>query len=183
VKILVFFYRSQDRRTVMKNAEKDFAQIDVEALYRKYGAMVLRRCRTLLKNEDAAADAMQETFLRVLRNGKTLTASYPSSLLYRIATNVCLNMLRGNRRRPTVSADLILDGLSGREKMEDRIVDTLLLEKVFTGAKESTRRAAEMHFLEGLTLAETAERVDLSISGVRKRFRSLRDQNVALMAL
>ena len=167
----------------MKNAEKDFAQIDVEALYRKYGAMVLRRCRILLKNEDAAADAMQETFVRVLRNGKTLTASYPSSLLYRIATNVCLNMLRSNRRRPTVSADLILDGLSGQEKMEDRIVDTLLLEKVFTGTKESTRRAAEMHFLEGLTLAQTAERVDLSISGVRKRLRSLRDQNVALMAL
>lgn len=166
----------------MKNAEKGFAHIDVEALYRKYGAMVLRRCRTLLKNEDAAADAMQETFVRVLRSGKTLTASYPSSLLYRIATNVCLNMLRTNRRRPTVSADPILEGLAGREKMEDRILDAFVLEQVFSGTREGTRRAAEMHFLEGCTLAETAEQVGLSISGVRKRLRSLRDQNVALMA-
>jgi RNA polymerase sigma-70 factor, ECF subfamily len=165
----------------MKNDEKGFAHIDVEGLYRKYGPMVLRRCRHLLRNEDAAADAMQETFVRVLRNRKSLTASYPSSLLYRIATNVCLNMLRTNRRRPTVSADPFMDGLAGQERMEDRVLDAFVLEQVFSGVKESTRRAAEMHFLEGCTLAETAERVELSISGVRKRFRSLRDQNVALM--
>ena len=166
----------------MKNAEKDFTGIDVEALYRKYGAMVLRRCRHMLRNEDAAADAMQETFVRVLKNGKSLTASYPSSLLYRIATNVCLNMLRTNRRRPTVSADPFVDSLAGREKVEDRVLDAFVLEQVFSGARESTRRAAEMHFLEGCTLAETAERVEMSISGVRKRFRALRDQNLALMA-
>jgi RNA polymerase sigma-70 factor (ECF subfamily) len=166
----------------MKNAEKEITGIDVEALYRKYGAMVLRRCRILLKNEDAAADAMQETFVRVLRNGSRLTASYPSSLLYRIATNVCLNMLRSNRRRPTVSAESFVDSLAGREKVEDTVLDAVVLEQVFAGARQSTRRAAEMHFLEGCTLAETAERVDLSISGVRKRFRALRDQNLALMA-
>jgi RNA polymerase sigma-70 factor, ECF subfamily len=182
VKIRAFFYGSQDRRTVMKNAEKRIEQIDVEALYRTYGAMVLRRCRYLLKNEDAAADAMQETFVRVLRSGKRLTASYPSSLLYRIATNVCLNMMRTNRRHPTVSGDAFLDGLGGREKMEDRVLDAFVLEQVFSGAKKSTRQAAEMHFLEGCTLAETAEQVNLSISGVRKRLRSLREQNLALMA-
>lgn len=165
----------------MKNAENGFEHIDVEALYRTYGAMVLRRCRHLLRNEDAAADAMQETFVRVLRSGKRLTASYPSSLLYRIATNVCLNMLRTNRRRPTVGGDALFEGLSGQENLEDRVLDAFVLGQVFSGAKESTRRAAEMHFVEGRTLAETAEQVGLSISGVRKRFRTLREQNVALM--
>jgi RNA polymerase sigma-70 factor (ECF subfamily) len=166
----------------MKKTALEVEQVDVEALYRRYGPMVLRRCRQLLKNEDLAADAMQETFLRVLRHRKTLYASYPSSLLYRIATNVCLNMLRTNRRRPAVSVDPLLDGLSGRERMEDRILDSFVLEQVFSHAKKSTRVAAEMHYLEGCTLQETAERVDLSISGVRKRLRALREQGVALMA-
>jgi RNA polymerase sigma-70 factor (ECF subfamily) len=182
VKIRGFSYLSQDRRTVMKNTALEFDQIDVEALYRRYGPMVLRRCRQLLRNEDLAADAMQETFVRVLRNKKTLHAGYPSSLLYRIATNVCLNILRTHRRRPTVSADALLDGLADHERMEDRIVDSFVLEQVFSGARESTRRAAEMHYLEGCTLAETAEQVDLSISGVRKRLRGLREQGTALMA-
>jgi RNA polymerase sigma-70 factor (ECF subfamily) len=167
----------------MKNTNAEFDQIDVEALYRRYGPMVLRRCRQLLRNEDAAADAMQETFVRVLRNRKSLHAGYPSSLLYRIATNVCLNVIRTNRRRPSVSADALLDGLADHERMEDRLVDSFVLEQVFSGAKESTRRAAEMHYLEGCTLAETAEKVELSISGVRKRLRGLREQGAALMAL
>ena len=166
----------------MKNTGPDFQHIDVEALYSNYGPMVLRRCRQLLKNEDLAADAMQDTFVRVLRNRNTLHATYPSSLLYRIATNVCLNIMRTSRRRPAANIEPLLEALPGREQMEERILDSFVLEEVFAQAKESTRRAAEMHYLEGRTLAETAAQVDLSISGVRKRLRSLRDRNVALMA-
>jgi len=166
----------------MDNARKTEA-IDVEGLYRRYGAMVLRRCRQLLRREDLAADAMQETFVKVLRNRERLSARYPSSLLYRIATNVCLNMLRTQRRRPAVSADEMLEGMADPERLEERILDSWTVEQVFAGARAGTRRAAEMHYLEGRTLAETAEQVELSISGVRKRLRSLRAQNLAIMAM
>ncbi|HTZ50978.1 MAG TPA: sigma-70 family RNA polymerase sigma factor [Spirochaetia bacterium] len=156
--------------------------IDVEALYRRYGPMVLRRCRQLLRNEELAADAMQETFVKILRSSQRLNARYPSSLLYRVATNVCLNVMRTNRRRPSVSADLLLEAMAGPESVEDRVLDLMTVERVFEGAREGTRRAAEMHYLEGCTLAETARQVDLSISGVRKRLRSLREQNLAFAA-
>ena len=152
--------------------------VDVESLYRRYGAMVLRRCRQLLGNEDMAADAMQETFMRMLLPRNRLKALYPSSLLYRIATNVCLNVLRSRRRRPTVSAEPFLENIAGPERMEDRIVDSCLLEMVFSGAAVGTRTAAEMLYLEGRTLAETAAQVDLSVSGVRKRLRCLRERKV-----
>ena len=151
-------------------------QLDVEALYNRYGPMVLRRCRKLLANEEMAADALQETFIRVLRRRESLTARYPSSLLYRIATNICLNTLRANRRRPTVSMDSMPYALEGREKVEDTVLAAFVLEQVFSGAKEGTRRAAEMHYLEGRTLAETAKEADLSVSGVRKRLLGLREQ-------
>ena len=51
----------------------------MEALYRRCGPMVLRRCRQLLKNEDLAADAMQETFVRVLRNRNATVWTLPRS--------------------------------------------------------------------------------------------------------
>jgi RNA polymerase sigma-70 factor (ECF subfamily) len=155
--------------------------VDAEALYRRYAPMVLRRCRRILRNEEAAADALQETFIRVLRQREGLTVTHPSSLLYRIATNVCLNFLRDSRRRPTVSADPLLPLLEGHERLEERVLDSFTLEQVFAGAREGTRAAAEMLYLEGRTLAETAEEVDLSISGVRKRIRTLREQNLALI--
>jgi RNA polymerase sigma-70 factor (ECF subfamily) len=41
--------------------------IDVEAVYRRYGPMVLRRCRTLLRDEERARDAMKDTFVKLVR--------------------------------------------------------------------------------------------------------------------
>jgi RNA polymerase sigma-70 factor (ECF subfamily) len=80
-----------------------------------------------------------------------------------------------------VSADILMDGLEGRERVEDRVVTAFFLDQVFSGTREGTRRAAEMHYLEGRTLAETAKEVDLSVSGVRKRLLTLREQGRGMM--
>ena len=74
--------------------------IDVEAYYRRYGPQVLRRCRFLLRDEEKAVDAMHDVFVQLLRYQGGLKNSAPSSLLHQIATRVCLNRLRGARRRP-----------------------------------------------------------------------------------
>ena len=47
-------------------------KINVEQFYSKYGPMVLRRCRALLRNEEQALDAMQEVFVRVLQKSDVL---------------------------------------------------------------------------------------------------------------
>ena len=81
---------------MFKGKAADFC-MNFEMLYEKYGPMVLRRCRRLLRDEDRALDAMQDVFVRVLQNQGRLHATYPSNLLYRIATNVCLNRIRDQR--------------------------------------------------------------------------------------
>ena len=73
-------------------------KIDVEAWYRKYGAMVLRRCRKLLKDEQLAVQAMQDVFVKLLDYQARLKDEYPSSLLYRMATNTCLNIIRDEKK-------------------------------------------------------------------------------------
>src|SRR5438067_1984399 len=73
-------------------------ELDVAALSQKYGPMVLRRCRQLLRDEQEALDGCQDVFVRVIEHRRHLDARYPSSLLYRIATNVCLNRIRDRRR-------------------------------------------------------------------------------------
>jgi len=55
--------------------------LDVDALYRKYGPMVIRRCRALLADEEQALDAAQETFVKLLRYQDRLTDAAPSSML------------------------------------------------------------------------------------------------------
>jgi len=148
--------------------------IDVAETYRRFGPMVMRRCRRLLGNEDEAVDAMQETFVRLLRSQDRLDGRAPSSLLYRMATNVCLNRLRSQRRRPEVIDGDLIGRIASMEDAESRIGARATLTRLFGGQQESTRTIAILHLLDGMTLQEVADEVGMSVSGVRKRLRVLR---------
>ncbi len=148
--------------------------IDVENYYRQYGPMVLRRCRRLLGDEEQAVDAMQDTFVQVMRYQQKLEHDAPSSLLYRMATNVCLNKIRSSSRRPEDSNDDLIARIAQVEGPESKLSARNLLDKLFSREKESTRTIAVMHLLDGMTLEEVANQVGMSVSGVRKRLRPLR---------
>jgi RNA polymerase sigma-70 factor (ECF subfamily) len=154
--------------------------LDVDALYRKYGPMVLRRCRVLLNDEEQALDAAQETFVKLLRFQERLTDKAPSSMLYTIATNVCLNMMRSARRRPLSAGDEPLARIASAEDVESRAIDRTMLDGIFGRERASTRTMAVMHYVDGMTLEEVAGHVGLSVSGVRKRLRTLKERTRAL---
>lgn len=147
--------------------------IDVEALYRRYGPQVLRRCRFLLRDEEKAVDAMHDVFVQLLRYQGSLKAVAPSSLLHQIATRVCLNRLRGARRRPEDRDDELVLRIAAAEDTEARTEARGLLDRLFGRVPASSRDIAVLHLVDGMTLEETAREVGLSVSGVRKRLRAL----------
>lgn len=157
--------------------------IDVEAYYRKYGAMVHRRCRYMLRDDEAALDATQDVFVELLRRENDLVHSAPSSLLYTIATNVCLNRIRTNKRRPETRDDEILLAIAGDDGPEEKALAGHFLDRVFGREPDSTRTIAVLHYVDGFTLEETAAQVGLSVSGVRKRLRTLRKRTLELRDL
>lgn len=148
--------------------------IDVDALYRRYGGMVLRRCRSMLKSEHEAVDAMHDTFVEILRRRQRLTDDAPSSLLYRTATWVCLNKLRSRRRKPEHRDELLLERIAASDDPEARSLARGALRTLFGTEPVDSRVIATLHLHDGLTLAETAEAVGMSVSGVRKRLRRMR---------
>ncbi len=147
---------------------------DVTALSLRYGPMVLRRCRHLLRNDDEALDACQDVFVRVLERKERLEVRYPSSLLYRVATNVCLNRIRDRRRQPDTVDPESLVRIAAAGEADAGAEARLLLERLFRRQPESTRTIAVLHHVDGLTLDQVAEETGLSVSGVRKRLRRLR---------
>jgi RNA polymerase sigma-70 factor (ECF subfamily) len=151
-------------------------EINIKEYYTRYGPMVLRRCRQLLRDEEKALDAMQEVFTKLMINQKRLKGIYPSSLLFRISTNVCLNMIREQRshRSIDISNEDLLIQLASYDMGEDRLILRDLLDRLFRKEKQSTREIATLHFVDGMTLQEVADEVGLSLSGVRKRIRELK---------
>ncbi len=148
--------------------------IDVEALSHRYGPMVLRRCRRLLGDEQEALDACQDVFVRIVQRRARLDSRYPSSLLYRVATNVCLNRLRDRRREPSTRDEAVLYEIARAEEPGGASDARLLLDRLFGRHPESSRTIAVLHYVDGLTLEEVADEIGMSVSGVRKRLRALR---------
>ncbi len=155
--------------------------IDVEATYRRYGPMVLRRCRRLLRDEEKALDAMQDVFVQLVRHEERLDDRGLSSLLFRIATNTCLNRLRSQGRRPEDPAgDIVTEIAVLGAEQDERSTARALLGKLFAGTPESTATIAVLHLVDGMTLEEVAREVGMSVSGVRKRLRGLKEKLQAL---
>jgi RNA polymerase sigma-70 factor (ECF subfamily) len=95
-------------------------------------------------------------------------------LLYRMATNICLNRIRDERRPLSGEYRDILHHLSFPDNPENAVVAANLLDWVFREAKESTRQVAVMYFIDGMTIKEIAATMKLSISAVHKRLDGLR---------
>jgi len=143
--------------------------IDIEECYKKYAPMVFRRCFSILKNDDEARDAAQDVFVSLLRHQKRLHNQFLSSLLYTVATNICLNRLRQRKRQVSDGEDPQELFPAVPDTQFDRIEKNMIIEAILRDESESTRAICFMYHSDGMTLREIGEAIGLSISGVRKR--------------
>lgn len=155
-------------------------RVDVDSLYRAHGARVLRRCRRLLRDEERAVDAMHDTFVNLLRAGDRVDDRAPASLLMRVATRVCLNVLRGDRRHPVDRDEEVLLAIAAADAPEARSLSRVAVDRLLGREPESTQVMAVLHWVDGLTLDEVGREVGLSGAAVRKRLRGLRARVEAL---
>jgi RNA polymerase sigma-70 factor (ECF subfamily) len=149
--------------------------IDVADWYRRFAPLVLRRCRRLLREEERAVDALQDVFVQLMSHGDRLDDRAPTALLLRMATNTCLNRIREQKVRGNdTEADLLNRIAASGIDNETHSLATLVLRRLFRHEPASTRLIAVLHLVDGLTLADVAAEVGLSVSGVRWRLRELR---------
>ena len=151
--------------------------IDVAAWYEKYGPMVIRRCRKILGNGDDAQDAVHDVFVNLLKGESRLHGQFPSSLLYTMATNICLNRLRKKKweSQKDFSGE-VEDLLFNTDEGFDRVEAELLLEDIFKDESEMNRTIYYMYHVDGMTLKEIGDASTLSISGVRKRLEAFKSR-------
>ena len=149
--------------------------MDVEALYRRYGDMVLSRCRTLLGNEADAAEICQEVFLKLHRYQDNFRGeSKPSTYLYKIATTTCLNKLRSRKRRPEdpVAEPIVVPYI---DTMLSHVAIRDLAARITDLADEGTKLCLIYHYVDGMTHAEVGALLGITAGAVRKRIRVFRN--------
>jgi RNA polymerase sigma-70 factor, ECF subfamily len=122
-------------------------------LYIAYGAAIYARCLRLLGDPHAAEDATQETFLKAHRRLQE-NSDDPESFawVYRVATNLCLTMIRDRKPQSDLKEELV-----GNQSIEEVLSNRDLVRRIVLQAPENHRLAAWLHYVEGLGLDETGK--------------------------
>lgn len=153
-----------------------------EQLIEQYADAVYRVAYRLLQNPQDAEDALQETFLTAyLSMGEFRGEAKLSSWLYRIVTNKALDIIR-RRQRKTEAATEALDDLGEDlleqfpdyqamlpdDWMERREIQDLIAQGLAT-LSPRLRTAFVLYEMEGLSMQETAQVLDVSLSTAKVR--------------
>ena len=146
---------------------------EVSDVYQRYGALLARRCRLLLRDAAQADDAVQELIAVLLRRGDGLRAAEsPYRWLCRAADRACIDLLRRGRH---LRAAVDIDGLDpvGVAPGIDPEARCAVVESLAT-LDEAQQSLAIMLFVDGLTQGEAAEELGVSRVTINKRAQELR---------
>ena len=149
----------------------------VATLYRRYGALVSGRCRYLLGDADAAQDATQEVFVKVMRNLDQFRGeSSASTWILRIATNHCLNRIASERagwkarfRRHVQHVDEAGLRSGGVDPERARLVRQILAR-----FDRETQAVAIHYYVDEMTQEEIGALLGRSLPTIRKRLAKFR---------
>ncbi len=135
-------------------------------LYREYGPVVYRRCVRLLGDRDAARDATQEVFVKLLRADRLLgDAEDVLPWIYRVTTHHCLDVRR-NRAGPAQGGVEQLEVAAGAAAPYP---ERRLAQQVLARFDPTTQAVAVGVLVDGMEREEVAGALGLSRRTVHRK--------------
>jgi RNA polymerase sigma-70 factor (ECF subfamily) len=171
---------SEDGTLVRASRAGDVAAF--EELVKRYDSKLLRIALHVTHNREDAQDAVQEAFLKAFQKLEQFQENSKfSTWMFRITVNESLMKLRKQRRQREVSIDQ--DFQAGEDMLPREIADWApnpeeryraresreILIEVLQQLEPGLRVVFVLRDIEGLSLEQTAEALDLSVSAVKAR--------------
>jgi RNA polymerase sigma-70 factor (ECF subfamily) len=153
--------------------------VTIDDLEAHRGALV-HHCRRMMRSSSEAEDAAQETIVRAWRNLDRFEGrSSVRSWLWRIATNVCIDMTRSPQRRAIVAEPSTLTalGVADDDPVDHAVAADEVRAAVGLLASRLTARqraALVLRDVYRLPAADTAERLGVSVASVNSALQRAR---------
>ncbi len=153
---------------------------ELAGLYQRYGSLVLRRCRAILRDEAEAQDALQDVFVRALRYNRSLARTEsPLGWLYRTGERCCFDRLRKKGREVTVMPAVL--GQIAQEGLPNGAGEAREVVLAFLGRFDpKVQQVAVLHYLDDLPQEEIAQQLGWSRRTVGKKLALLKRRAQAL---
>lgn len=138
-------------------------------LYERYAGRIFGYCFSLLGSREDAEDAVQTTFVNAQRGlHRGVVPQFELAWLFKIARNVCHNSRESSSRRGRVEATRDLDALQDVLTTPERggAVSIGELTSALSGIPERQRRALLLREFQGLSYAEIAAELGVSVAAV-----------------
>lgn len=168
----------------LRRAQKGDAQA-FEQLVTPHEQMLWRVCWHYTRHQEDAADCLQDTMLKAWRAIKSYRGECAfTSWLYRIATTVCLDFLRKQKRLPqTESADALaeegftpVDTSPTPDEAILKAESTENIRAAMDGLPGDMRTVIILYALQGLGYEEIAEVMKTSVGTVKSRLNRARQK-------
>ena len=154
---------------------------DVEELYVRFAPLVAARARRLLRDEQAAQDAVHDIFVRVLRTTSEFRdQASPATWLYRITTNHCLNCLRDANRREVLWSH---HGPAGEATEDGDGAARIQLRQLLTRVRVDLQEIALYHVVDELSQDEIAGLLGVSRRTIGNRLQEFRAISAEVLGL
>jgi RNA polymerase sigma-70 factor, ECF subfamily len=152
-----------------------------EQLFQRYTARIFRVAMNITSSREDAEDIVQDAFLKAFQHlHRFEERSLFSTWLTRIAVNSALMKLRSSRRATIVSmdeesdegstlADKVADWKPNPEQLYSRGELKAILQRALTSLPHSYRIVFWLRDVEGVSIADTAEMLELSVPNVKAR--------------
>lgn len=139
-----------------------------EVLYHRYRDWVVALAYRFTGDRDLALDVLQETFLYFVKKfpGFQLTASL-KTFLYPAVQHLSIAARRQSQRFQSTESDL--ERLEGSMTTDPIMAEEELLRGVLASLSPGHREVLLLRFVEGLSLGEIAEAMDLPLGTVKSR--------------
>jgi RNA polymerase sigma-70 factor (ECF subfamily) len=146
---------------------------EVAEIYGRYGYLMLRRCRLLMRNATAGEDALQEAFVKIIQHGGAYAeAENKLRWLYRVVDNCCFDALKRRRERAEPPDALEHAGDDAHPALLARLQAARALGRL----PERERQVAVLAFVDGLSQAQIASEVGWSRQTINKKLQTIRDR-------
>lgn len=142
----------------------------LECIYEKKRQEIFRFLYVLLGEQQAAEDALQETFLKAyLHRSKYVEMQKEKAWIYQIARHTAYDMIRKRHKEFPIEKDQMYSVLE-KKMQSDNFCEHLSYMEMMKCLNEVEREIVSLKIIAGLTHHEIAKILHMTTGSVKKRY-------------